>query len=446
MDARADEVAERLRGLADPVRLRLLGLLARGDCPVSSLASALDIGQSLVSFHLTVLREAGLVATERVGRFTYARLVPRAIGGLFDQVAEVVAPEGQATVPAMATERRVVFACVRNAGRSQMAAAFFNQLAPAGLHAVSAGSRPADHVHPDVVAAMAEVGVDLSRAHPKPLTDELAAGAELLVTMGSHPAACPSVPVRRQDWPLADPAGRPMAEVRAIRDQVREHVVVLLAELCQPDTDLALTADERALVHRVLGELSARFGPLLGAARLEGVVREEVLRRPAGGTEVAAPEGARHARERAEQRLRALAQAEGRQAKQVPEVLFVCVRNAGRSQIAAALAERLAGGRVHAWSAGSHPAGQVHDEAVAVMAELGIDLSRTVPRPWTNELVRAADVVVTMGCGDDCPVFPGVRYLDWDVPDPAGRPLDEARRIRDDLQRRVKALLDELTD
>ena len=80
------------------------------------------------------------------------------------------------------------------------------------------------------------------------------------------------------------------------------------------------------------------------------------------------------------------------------------------------------------------------------MAELGIDLSRTVPRPWTNELVRAADVVVTMGCGDDCPVFPGVRYLDWDVPDPAGRPLDEARRIRDDLQRRVEALVDELTD
>ncbi len=145
----------------------------------------------------------------------------------------------------------------------------------------------------------------------------------------------------------------------------------------------------------------------------------------------------RHARER----LRALAQAEGRLAKHIPELLFVCVRNAGRSQMAAALAEQAGHGRVHAWSAGSQPAGGVDPQVVRAMAELGIDLAANAPKPWTNELVRAADVVVTMGCGDDCPVFPGVRYLDWPVPDPAGRPLAGVRRIRDDLHHRVKDLL-----
>ncbi|HWO69959.1 MAG TPA: arsenate reductase ArsC [Actinomycetota bacterium] len=128
----------------------------------------------------------------------------------------------------------------------------------------------------------------------------------------------------------------------------------------------------------------------------------------------------------------------------VPEVLFVCVHNAGRSQMAAALLERYGRGRVRVRSAGSEPADRIHPEVREAMAEVGIDLSRESPKPLTGEAVEAADVVVTMGCGDACPVFPGKRYLDWDLPDPAGKPLEEVRAIRDEIDRRVRGLLAEL--
>jgi arsenate reductase (thioredoxin) len=146
----------------------------------------------------------------------------------------------------------------------------------------------------------------------------------------------------------------------------------------------------------------------------------------------------------ARERLRALAQAEGAIVKDVPEVLFVCVHNAGRSQMAAALLHHRAQGRVHVRSAGSAPADQIHRNVAAAMAEVGLDVSQQFPKPLTDEVVRAADVVVTMGCGDACPVYPGKRYLDWDVPDPAGKTSDEVAAIRDDIDRRVRALLDEL--
>jgi arsenate reductase (thioredoxin) len=123
-----------------------------------------------------------------------------------------------------------------------------------------------------------------------------------------------------------------------------------------------------------------------------------------------------------------------------PTVLFVCVHNAGRSQMAAGLLAHLAGDGVDVRSAGSAPASEINPAAVAVMAELGLDLSREFPRPLTGDLVEAADVVVTMGCGDACPVFPGKRYEDWAVDDPAGRDLAEVRRIRDDIAGRVRAL------
>ncbi len=127
-----------------------------------------------------------------------------------------------------------------------------------------------------------------------------------------------------------------------------------------------------------------------------------------------------------------------------PEVLFVCVHNAGRSQMAAALLHHHAGGRVRVRSAGSAPASEINPNVVTAMAELGIDLSRAFPKPLTGEAVEAADVVVTMGCGDACPVLPGKRYLDWEFPDPAGRTLDEVRAIRDVIDERVRALLMEL--
>ena len=127
-----------------------------------------------------------------------------------------------------------------------------------------------------------------------------------------------------------------------------------------------------------------------------------------------------------------------------PEVLFVCVHNAGRSQMAAALLDHHAGGRVLVRSAGSVPADEINPAVVAAMAEVGLDLSKEFPKPLSTEAVEGADVVVTMGCGDACPVFPGKRYLDWELPDPAGRPVEQVRAIRDEIERRVQALLAEL--
>jgi arsenate reductase (thioredoxin) len=128
-----------------------------------------------------------------------------------------------------------------------------------------------------------------------------------------------------------------------------------------------------------------------------------------------------------------------------PEVLFVCVHNAGRSQMAAGLLERHARGRVRVRSAGSTPASEIHPTVVEAMAEVGIDVSRGFPKALTSDAVEAADVVVSMGCGDACPVVPGRRYLDWDLPDPSGRSLNEVRAIRDEIDGRVRSLLDELS-
>ena len=128
----------------------------------------------------------------------------------------------------------------------------------------------------------------------------------------------------------------------------------------------------------------------------------------------------------------------------IPEVLFVCTHNAGRSQMAAALLGHEAAGRVRVTSAGSQPASELNPAVVAAMAELGLDISRAEPRRLTTDNVRAADVVITMGCGDACPVYPGKRYLDWDLPDPAGLTLDQVRPIRDEIARRVRDLITEL--
>jgi protein-tyrosine-phosphatase len=130
----------------------------------------------------------------------------------------------------------------------------------------------------------------------------------------------------------------------------------------------------------------------------------------------------------------------------VPEVLFVCVHNAGRSQMAAALLHHHARGRVQVRSAGSAPAAEINPAVRVAMAELGIDLSRELPKPLTDDAVRAADVVITMGCGDACPLYPGTRYVDWELDDPASQPLEAVRPIRDEIDRRVRALLAELLE
>jgi len=146
----------------------------------------------------------------------------------------------------------------------------------------------------------------------------------------------------------------------------------------------------------------------------------------------------------ARDRLRALAKIEGLITAMNPSVLFLCVHNAGRSQMAAGWLQHLAGGRVQVYSGGSEPASEVNPAAIAAMAEVGIDISSEFPKPWTDEIVRAADVVVTMGCGDACPLFPGQRYEDWVLEDPAGLGVESVRPIRDEIRRRVEVLIGSL--
>ncbi len=146
----------------------------------------------------------------------------------------------------------------------------------------------------------------------------------------------------------------------------------------------------------------------------------------------------------ARDRLRAFAKVQGLMTDQRPAVLFLCVHNAGRSQMAAGWLRHLAGDTIDVFSGGSEPAADVNRVAVEAMAEVGIDIRTEFPKPWTDEIVRAADVVITMGCGDACPVYPGKRYEDWELTDPAGQPIELVRQVRDDIQTRVQALMTSL--
>jgi protein-tyrosine-phosphatase len=191
-------------------------------------------------------------------------------------------------------------------------------------------------------------------------------------------------------------------------------------------------------------QLSGRFRGLFSVETIAGVVQdsfEQLGDRPTVGPNFMPIFIERFARER----LEAVAQAEGLVAKPLPEVLFVCVHNSGRSQMAAALAHELSTGRVRVRSAGSDPTEKINPIVVAAMAEVGIDVRMEFPKPLTDEVVRAADAIVTLGCGDACPVYPGKRYEDWDVADPAGQPLDVVRRIRYEIHHHVIDLLETMS-
>ena len=146
------------------------------------------------------------------------------------------------------------------------------------------------------------------------------------------------------------------------------------------------------------------------------------------------------------ERLKALGQAEGTIVKEQPEVLFVCVHNAGRSQMAAGLVKLRSDGRIHVRSAGSAPGDEINPAVIEAMEEIGVDMREEYPKPLTDEVVRAADVVITMGCGDACPIYPGKRYEDWELDDPADQDLETVRRIRDEIDDRVQRLVGDLLE
>ena len=197
-----------------------------------------------------------------------------------------------------------------------------------------------------------------------------------------------------------------------------------------------------AALHRLADQLAEQFTGILNRETVERYVLESyaALLRTSTVKAHLITNTTRFVKER----LTALAQAKGAIARPVPEILFLCEQNAGRSQMAAVLTQALAGDQVHVRSAGSAPAKTLHPEAVDAMAELGLDLGQEFPKPLTDDVVRAADVVVTMGCGDACPIFPGKRYEDWELRDPAGQPVDVVRAVRDDIEKRVRRLLGSL--
>jgi protein-tyrosine-phosphatase/DNA-binding transcriptional ArsR family regulator len=322
---------ELARALGDPLRWRIVELLSTEQLCVAHLAEELATAQPLVSHHLKVLRQAGLIEPDRYRYWTYYRLRPGAL--------------------------------VRLA-------------ATLGLCARSSPS-----------------GTACRRLIP-----------------GTDPAPSePARPPARQGG-LAMPAGQ-------------------------------LDSTSRQIFARSIEVLHEEFR---GSYSLETIERfvDESIDRLSGGRVVDFIPLFVHRFSR--ERLRALAQAEGAIMREVPEVLFVCVHNAGRSQMAAALLDHHARGKVHVRSAGSAPGDRINPAVMAAMDEWGIDLSQEFPKPLTDDFVQAADVVITMGCGDACPIYPGKRYLDWELDDPAGQPVEVVRRIRDNIDTRVQALLAEL--
>jgi protein-tyrosine-phosphatase/DNA-binding transcriptional ArsR family regulator len=324
---------ELARALGDPLRWRIVELLATEQLCVAHLAEELAAAQPLVSHHLKVLREAGLVDTDRYRYWTYYRLHPGAL--------------------------------VRLA-------------ATLGLLARSAPS-----------------GTACRRLVP-----------------GADPT--PPAPAR----PAVPQGGRPM-----------------------PFRDTPMDPISRQTFARSIESLAEEFRGIYSLETIERFV-DESIDRLAGARVVDFIPLFVHRFSR--ERLRALAQSQGALGKDVPEVLFVCVHNAGRSQMAAALLDHHAKGQVHVRSAGSDPTDRINPAVVAAMDEWGIDLSQEFPKPLTDEFVKAADAVITMGCGDACPIYPGKRYEDWELDDPASQPVEVVRRIRDDIDARVQQLLAEL--
>ena len=205
--------------------------------------------------------------------------------------------------------------------------------------------------------------------------------------------------------------------------------------------ELDLDLITRGHLEKGLASLEEEFAGVFSSETVERYMAESVGELPAARVKNFVPLFVhRFARER----LRALGQVEGSISKDVPEVLFVCVENAGRSQMAAGLMDKLAAGKVHVRSAGSAPGERINPSVVEAMSEVGVDISKEFPKPMTDEVVEAADAVITMGCGDACPIYPGKRYEDWEVNDPGRLDLDGVRGVRDEIQRRVQILLGEL--
>jgi protein-tyrosine-phosphatase len=200
----------------------------------------------------------------------------------------------------------------------------------------------------------------------------------------------------------------------------------------------SLSAEQQLLIKQTAGRLAEDFAGIFNEATIERYITDSQTRlAPQAQVSTWLPV---LIEKFTRDRLRALARLEVGETDR-PAVLFLCVHNAGRSQMAAGWLRHLAGDRVDVFSGGSNPGSATNANAIAAMAEVGVDISTEYPKPWTDEIARAADVIVSMGCGDACPVFPGKRYEDWELTDPSGQPIEVVREVRDDIRTRVEALM-----
>jgi arsenate reductase len=202
-----------------------------------------------------------------------------------------------------------------------------------------------------------------------------------------------------------------------------------------------LPVEQRSVVRHAAAGLQEEFQGVFGVETIELYLASSLLALQAARIKKFVP---LFSERFARQRLRALARVESKVSGAIPSVVFLCVHNAGRSQMAAAWAKSLGGDRVEVFSGGSDPASEINRAAIEAMREVGIDIADEFPKPWTDEIIQASDVVITMGCGDACPIFPNKRYEDWEVADPAGLGLEQVRPIRDEIEGRVKGLLAQL--
>ncbi|GLB65441.1 hypothetical protein NCCP2495_33230 [Dietzia sp. NCCP-2495] len=263
----------------------------------------------------------------------------------------------------------VLFVCVKNGGKSQMAAALMRLHAGDRIEVHSAGTRPGSAVNALAADSVAELGANMSGQTPRSIDPDLLRRVDRVIVLGDEAQVEPveGMSGTIEVWRTDEPSQRGiegLERMRLVRDDIDDRVRELLNDLLDPR----------------------------------------------------------------------------------PSVLFVCVHNAGRSQMAAGYLTHLSRGRVEVRSAGSQPADQINPVAVRAMAEEGIDITAASPKVLTPDAVRSSDVVITMGCGDACPFFPGVRYEDWELADPAGQGIDAVRPIRDDIKRRVTALVAELLE
>lgn len=281
------------------------------------------------------------------------------------------------------TVPEILFVCVQNAGRSQMAAALLDHHAQGAVHVRTAGSTPGPAIESTVLDVMAEQGLDLAREFPKPLTDDVVRAADVVITMGCGDA-CPIYPGKRYlDWALADPAGRPIEEVRAIREDLDQHVRTLLDDL--------------------------RF------------MTDQSTDHPGEPMDTDTAD-----------------------TTHVPQVVFACRANGGRSVASRLLTEYYGEGRLVALSAGTEPGEHIHPEVARVLQDLGLDTSKEAPKLLTEKMIADSDLAITQGCGENCPYVPGAQYRDWPLDDPKGQDAATVKAIIADIDARVRELVSEL--